>query len=257
MNIDTTEATQPTETAIGFIPCCTLADYTHETNHEEQKIKNAKRGAFKICVKCGSKLPATVEFWHIQKAGKYGLRSKCKKCSCDEMKDYRKSPEIKEKHRIKMIEWRKKNPEKTLEISRKNYKIHGEKHNQKKKEKYWTDKEYRLKCIAYDIKYKESGKRLESNSKKENREAARLRSKIRRQNETKKEQDYKRNAKWREENKEHIQELWKSNREELKPAYVAQAMRLKVKDLTPEILQTKQLIIKLKRELKSNNIKIR
>ena len=131
------------------------------------------------------------------------------------------------------------------------------KHNQKKKEKYWTDEEYRLKCISYDIKYKESGKRLESNSKKENIEAARLRSKIRRQNETKKEQDYKRNAKWREENKEHLQELWKSNREELKPAYVAQAMRLKAKDLTPEILQTKQLIIKLKRELKSNNIKIR
>jgi len=34
-----TEATITTETAIGFIPCCTLADCTHETNHEEQKIK--------------------------------------------------------------------------------------------------------------------------------------------------------------------------------------------------------------------------
>ena len=90
--------------------CCTLADCNHEANHEAQKIKNAKRGDFKICVKCGSKLPATVEFWHIQKAGKYGLRSKCKKCFCDEMKDYRKSPEIKEKHRLKMIEWRKKKP---------------------------------------------------------------------------------------------------------------------------------------------------
>ena len=26
--------------------CCTLADCTHETNNEEQKIKNAKRGEF-------------------------------------------------------------------------------------------------------------------------------------------------------------------------------------------------------------------
>lgn len=245
------------KTPINYTACCTLADCTHRTNHEAQKIKNAKRGDFKICVKCGLKLPATAEFWHMQKAGKYGLRSKCKKCCCDEIKDYRKSPEIKEKHRIKMIEWRKKNPEKTLEISRKNYKIHGEKHNQKKKEKYWTDEEYRLKCIAYDIKYKESGKKFESNSKKENREAARLRNKMRRENETKKEQDYKRNAKWREENKERLKELWKSNRDELKPAYIAQSMRLKVKDLTPEILETKQIIIKLKRELKINNIKIR
>lgn len=245
------------KTQLAYSTCCTLADCTDKVTNEAKKIKNAKRGDFKICVKCDSKLPATVEFWYIQKAGKYGLRSKCKKCCCNEMKDYRKSPEIKEKHRIKMIEWRKKNPEKALEISCKNYKVHGKEHNQKKKEKYWNDEEYRLKRIAYDIKYKESGKRFESNSKKENREAARLRSKIRRKNETKKEQDYKRNAKWREENKEHLQELWKNNREELKPAYVAQAMRLKVKDLTPEILQTKQLIIKLKRELKSNNIKIR
>ena len=133
----------------------------------------------------------------------------------------------------------------------------GKKYNQKKKEKYWTDEEYRLKCIAYDIKYKESGKRFKSNSKKENREAARLRSKMRRENETKKEQDYKRNAEWREENKEHLKELWKSNRDALKPAYIAQTMRLKVNDLTPEILETKQIIIKLKRELKINNIKIR
>jgi len=211
----------------------------------------------KICVKCGLKLPATKEFWYVQKAGKYGLRSKCKKCSCNEVKDYRKSPENKEKHRIRMNEWRKKNPEKALEISRKNYKIHRKKNNEKRKEKYRTDEEYRLKHIQYDKKYKESGKRYESNSKPENREKARLRSQSRRKDDTKKEHDYKRNAKWREENKEHIQELWKRNRKELKPSYVAQTMRIKVDELTPEILETKRIIIKLKRELKSNNIKIR
>lgn len=238
---------------IHYTECCTLADATHE----EQNIKNEKRVDFKICVKCGVKLPATVDFWHIQKAGKYGLRSKCKKCACNEMKDYRKSPEIKEKHRIKMIEWRKKNPEKALEISRKSYKIHSKKHNEKRKEKYWTDEEYRLKRIEYDKKYKESGKRYESNSKPENREKARLRSQARRKDDIKKEHDYKRKAKWREENKEHLRELWESNRKELKPAYIAQSMRLKVNDLTPEILETKRIIIKLKRELKSNNIKIR
>lgn len=240
-----------------YTACCMLADATNETNHEEQKIKNEKRVDFKICVKCGIKLPATVDFWHIQKAGKYGLRSKCKKCACNEMKDYRKSPEIKEKHRIKMIEWRKKNPEKALEISRKNYKIHSKNRNEKRKEKYWTDEEYRLKRIEYDKKYKESGKRYESNSKPENREKARLRSQARRKDDIKKEHDYKINAKWREGNKEHLHELWESNRKELKQAYIAQTMRLKVNDLTPEILETKRIIIKLKRELKSNNIKIR
>ena len=252
-----TEQSQLTAPGMHYTACYTLADCTHENYDEEQKIKNAKRLNFKICVKCGLKLPATTEFWHVQKAGKYGLRSKCKKCSCNEMKDYRKSPEIKEKHRIKMNEWRKKNPEKALDISRKNYKINGKKYNEKKKVKYWTDEEYRLKRIEYDKKYKESGKRYESNSKPENREKAKLRSQLRRIDDTKKEHDYKRNAKWREENKEHLQELWKSNRKELKPAYIAQTMRLKVKDLTPEILSTKQIIIKLKRELKSNNIKIR
>lgn len=248
---------EPIQQGMEYTACCTLADLTHQPTIEAQKIKNAKRGDFKICVKCGIKLPATKEYWHVQKNGKYGLRSKCKKCSCNEMKDYRKSPEIKEKHRIKMNEWRKKNHEKALEISRKNYKIHGKKYNEKRKEKYWTDEEYRLKRIEYDKKYKESGKRYEMNSKPENREKARLRSQKRRKDDTKKEHDYKRNAKWREENKEHLQELWESNRKELKPSYVAQTMRMKVDELTPEVLETKRIIIKLKRELKSNNIKIR
>lgn len=223
----------------------------------EQNIKNENCECFKVCVKCGIMLPATTEFWHAQKAGKYGFRSKCKKCSCIEMKNYRKSPEHKEKHRIKMNEWRKNNPEKALEVSRKNYKIHGKKYNEKRKQKYWTDEEYRLKCIEYDKKYKASGKRYESISKPSNREKARLRTKVRRKDTVKKEHDYKITAKWREENREHLHELYKRNRTELKNAYVAYLMRLKVNDLTPETLETKRIIIKLKRELKANNIKIR
>lgn len=39
-----TELSQPTAPGMHYTACCTLADYTHETNHEEQKIKNAKRG---------------------------------------------------------------------------------------------------------------------------------------------------------------------------------------------------------------------
>ncbi|MFA5299616.1 MAG: hypothetical protein WC389_15615 [Lutibacter sp.] len=41
--IDTPELSQPTAPGMHYTACCTLADCTHETNHEEQKIKNAKR----------------------------------------------------------------------------------------------------------------------------------------------------------------------------------------------------------------------
>jgi hypothetical protein len=38
-----TELSQPTAPGMHYTACCTLADCTHGTNHEEQKIKNAKR----------------------------------------------------------------------------------------------------------------------------------------------------------------------------------------------------------------------
>ena len=42
--IDTPELSHTTEPGMHYTACCTLADATHETNNEEQKIKNAKRG---------------------------------------------------------------------------------------------------------------------------------------------------------------------------------------------------------------------
>lgn len=38
-----TEQSQYTEPGMHYTACCTLADATHETNHEAEKIKNAKR----------------------------------------------------------------------------------------------------------------------------------------------------------------------------------------------------------------------
>lgn len=43
----------------------------------------------------------------------------------------------------------------------------------------------------------------------------------------------------------------------LAPSRIALGLGISVKDLSPEILETKQLIIKLKRELKNNNVKIK
>ena len=34
----------------------------------------------KVCTKCGEELPATAEFFHKNKNGKYGLRGDCKNC---------------------------------------------------------------------------------------------------------------------------------------------------------------------------------
>jgi len=72
-----------------------------------------------------------------------------------------------------------------------------------------------------------------------------------------KEKISKDNKKWRDDNHEYLKDLHQRKRDELQPSYVAQSMRMSVRDLTPEILETKRNIIQLKRELKINHIKIR
>lgn len=43
------------------------------------------------CTKCRREFPATTEFFHIQKEGRYGLKSKCKQCRADYHKEYEKT----------------------------------------------------------------------------------------------------------------------------------------------------------------------
>lgn len=212
---------------------------------------------FKICNTCNNEFPATIEFFRKVKKGKYGVGCTCKKCSEIKRKIYTAKNETKKRAAELQKIWRNKNSEKAKNISKKAYEKNKEKYNADRRLLYATDEIYRNKRLAYDLKYRETGKRLIANSNPICREKARLRSKKRREDETKKELDYKRNAIWRKENKEYLNELWKNNRLELKPAYIAQTMRVKVKDLTPEIIETKKNIIKLKRELKKHNIKIR
>jgi hypothetical protein len=61
---------------------------------------------------------------------------------------------------------------------------------------------------------------------------------------------------WHKNNPEKRKDIKKKIVNELKSSYVADKMRRRVKDLTPEIIETKRLIIQLKRELKNNNVKI-
>ena len=211
----------------------------------------------KKCNICQKEKPANYEHFHKQKKGKYGYRSTCKSCLKIKRREYTSTDEYKKKHREKMSEWRKNNPEKALEISRRSYKRNGWKDNEKKREKLRTDEEYQKKVRERERKYVESGRRAKMNRKPETKEKARIRSSERRKNPEKKQHDYERMAKWRNENKEYLLELHKNRRENLSDSYVAQSMRKSVDDVPKEVLELKKLIIQFKRELKSNNIKIR
>lgn len=211
----------------------------------------------KICTICNLELPATSEFFHKMEKGKYGFRSTCKECNKSKRKIYTQTSDYKEKARVKQSEWRKNNPKKALEANRKNWEKNRDKYNENRKNKYWTDEEYRLKRIEYDKKHKESGKRNEVTSKPEYKEKARLRNKKRRAINYLKEQDYKRAAIWRDENRSYINKKDKERRLNISKSYVARTMRLNVNQLDDNIYQLKKTIILLKRELKSNNVKIK
>jgi hypothetical protein len=45
----------------------------------------------KVCTGCGGEFPATVEFFHRKKNGKFGLRSVCKSCALEYQREYCKT----------------------------------------------------------------------------------------------------------------------------------------------------------------------
>ena len=52
------------------------------------KTLEANEMHFKTCTKCGETLPATTEYFHKDKNGKYGLKSTCKKCRAEYHKQH-------------------------------------------------------------------------------------------------------------------------------------------------------------------------
>lgn len=50
-------------------------------------------------------------------------------------KEYRSRPEVKEKQKQHQMNWRKRNPQKSSAMSKRNWKIHGHKFNKQKREK--------------------------------------------------------------------------------------------------------------------------
>lgn len=108
----------------------------------------------------------------------------------------------------------------------------------KKCKKANTKKHYeenKEKAIAYAKKYRE-----------ENKEKTLAYAK--KYYEKNKDRQNSRKKKYYQENKEKFASRDKEKIEKLCPSYVAGALGIRVKDMTPEIYETKKLIIQLKRE---------
>tara|TARA_R110000751_G_scaffold112175_8_gene210991 strand:+ start:206 stop:844 length:639 start_codon:yes stop_codon:yes gene_type:complete len=211
----------------------------------------------KTCTKCKGKKIENHENFPRAKSFKSGFNSMCRSCLKIKQKEYRQRPENKEKHKIKQREWRKNNIERARELSRNNWDKNKDRLNFERNEKYKNDPKFKAKKKESEKRYVESGGRRKQQTQPNQMEKSRLRSAKRRLNGEKREHDNNRMAEWRQNNKEYLKKLHKSTREELKPSYVAQSMRISVKDLDPKIYETKKIIIELKRELKNNNVKIR
>jgi hypothetical protein len=168
-------------------------------------------------------------------------------------KKYRSKPENKEKHKINEAIRRAANPEKTREINYKSWKKNSDKYNKIRKIKYHTDNEFRRKKDASDKNYRKSEKGQIMLHKPENMQRAKERNKNYRilfPEKTK----FK-NLEYRLKNRESLMLRDIKRRKNLEKSYIATCMRIKTNELTPDITETRKLIIQLKRELKQLNIK--
>lgn len=178
------------------------------------------------CTKCLIEYPETKDFFYSR--AKIKFRSCCKKCTNKENEN-----------------WAKLNPEKIKIISKKS--------NLKQKELLKTSSRHILAKKESYRKYKESGRRHLMNSKPEQIEKPRIRSRKRYHNPKNKESIKQYSKKYREDKRDYLNALHIDRRLNLKDSYIASSMRISVKNLTPEIIETKRNIIKLKRFLKNGN----
>ena len=109
----------------------------------------------KTCTKCGKQLPATTDYFHKKKNGKYGLHSICKKC----IKEYNKQRFESNRDEIlqKKREYNHNNKEKINEYNKRYY-------NENKDKKKGLSKKYREENKD---KYKEYNKNYYENNKEQ------------------------------------------------------------------------------------------
>lgn len=181
----------------------------------------------KICTKCKVEKEATREFFYKKRDS---LNSSCKDCLKKRGAKYRQ--ENKEKIKKQKDKYYQKNKDEIAKYYQDNKDEIAKKHAKYRQE----NKE---KITKWSAKYYEDNKDEISKYYEENKE------KIAKQ----KTKHYK-------ENKDEIAKRYAKYVKKLFPHYVAKVMQIPVADLTPEIYETKKLIIQLKRELKDNNVKI-
>ena len=93
---------------------------------------------YKKCTQCGETLPATTEYFHKKKTGKYGLNSKCKKCRAEYHKQYNED-----------------NKDKTAERWKQYYENNKDKERERKKQYREDNKD---KISEYHKQYYENNK---------------------------------------------------------------------------------------------------
>jgi hypothetical protein len=170
-------------------------------------------------------------------------------------KEYRQRPEIKEKHRLVMSQWRKENPVKALEISRKNYKLNGKKHNAKKKIKYWADPKYLKQVRDAEKRYKASGRRQEMHKKRYAAKADECRMRSRAWKENNQQKDKARQRRYREKVQIYKE---REQRKKLDDRYVIMVIKksldykIKTQDIPHELIEIERLKILTFRNLKQN-----
>lgn len=110
----------------------------------------------KVCKSCQKEFPATSEYFHVLKNGKYGLQTSCKKCRKKRDIQYRKNnkEKIKKQRHDNYIKNREKQLKKYQEYYIKNktkiqkYKLKNKAKTAKyQKNKYHSDPEFRLRII--------------------------------------------------------------------------------------------------------------
>ncbi|MCK5600300.1 hypothetical protein KAR91_00345 [Candidatus Pacearchaeota archaeon] len=211
----------------------------------------------KQCTKCGVSHPATLEYFHKAKKGKFGLASGCKKCRAKQAKEYHQKPDVKRRRKIynarhyntpEHIQWRKeysKEYRQRPDVRKKAVEAaarHRLKPGVKERNLEWQ-REYRKRD---DVKERTSNW-MKSYGKRDD-----VKKRVREyQKEYYARPDIKRrellNSRARESNyRQDLHDLYIKD-------LIAKRSTLSMKDITPEMIELKRVIIKIKRESYGNN----
>lgn len=148
----------------------------------------------KVCSRCKKELPATREYFQINRMGRYGLQSQCKRC------------------RQTIAE---ENYEREAERKRKWYEKNKDRLRKEAKEKYWNDKSYREKKLKQNLRWRKLNPDKYKLSRAEhylkNRDEIRARSKAR--YEEKKEEILNQMAEYRDQNRDRIRAYFRDYRQ--------------------------------------------